>query len=119
MANLYGGPLRLAAGAKALDISPAWMSWVGQAPALELIERVGIEAIHAYDLGLATRFRAGLGLPPGNSAIVSVDLRDDASERLAAAGVMVAGRGGKVRFSFHLSTSEADVDRALDAVSTR
>ena len=117
MANLYGGPLRLAASAKALDISPAWMSWVGQAPALELIERVGIDAIHAHDLGLATRFRAGLGLPPGDSAIVSVDLRDDASERLAAARVMVAGRGGKVRFSFHLSTSEADVDRALEALA--
>ena len=116
MANLYGGPLRLAASAKALDISPAWMSWVGQAPALELIERVGIDAIHGHDLGLATRFRAGLGLEPGDSAIVSVDLRDDASERLAAAGVMVAGRGGRVRFSFHLSTSEADVDRALNAL---
>jgi hypothetical protein len=31
---------------------------------------------------------------------------------------MVAGRGGKVRFSFHLSTAEADVDHALDALFT-
>jgi selenocysteine lyase/cysteine desulfurase len=118
MENLYGGPLRLATTAKALDVSPAWMSWVGQAPALELIEAVGVEAIHASDVGLANRFLAGLEQPPGYSAIVSLDLRKDASERLAAAGVMVAGRGGKVRFSFHLSTSEADVDRALDALST-
>jgi selenocysteine lyase/cysteine desulfurase len=117
MANLYGGPLRLAESAKALDISPAWMSWVGQAPALELLERVGIDAIHEHDLALAARFRAGLGLEPGDSAIVSLELRDDAAERLAAAGVMVAGRGGRVRFSFHLSTSEADVDRALEALA--
>jgi selenocysteine lyase/cysteine desulfurase len=116
MANLYGGPLRLAATAKALDVSPAWMSWVGQAPALALLEDVGIDAIHAHDVGLATRFRAGLGLEPGDSAIVSLDLREDASERLEAAGVKVAGRGGKVRFSFHLANSEADVDRALEAL---
>jgi selenocysteine lyase/cysteine desulfurase len=117
MANLYGGPLRLAGGAKALDVSPAWMSWVAQAPALAVIESVGIEAIHAHDLGLARRFLEGLGRDGGASAIVSLELRDDAAERLAAAGVMVAGRGGKVRFSFHLSTSEADVDRALEALT--
>ena len=117
MANLYGGPLRLAETAKALDVSPAWMSWVGQAPALELLERVGIEAVHEHDLALATRFRAGLGLEPGDSAIVALELREDAAERLAAADVKVAGRGGRVRFSFHLSTSEADVDRALDALA--
>jgi selenocysteine lyase/cysteine desulfurase len=117
MENLYGGPLRLAGNAKALDVSPAWMSWVGQAPALALIESVGIEAVHANDVGLANRFLAGLGLPAGDSAIVSLDLRDDAAERLAAAGVMVAGRRGRVRFSFHLSTSEADVDRALEALA--
>jgi hypothetical protein len=31
--------------------------------------------------------------------------------------VKFAGRGGLTRFSFHLSTSEADVDRALEALS--
>ena len=117
MANLYGGPLRLADGAKALDISPAWMSWVGQAPALELIESVGLEAIHAHDVGLARRFTAGLGMEAGDSAIVSVALDEGAADRLAAAGVMAAGRGGRLRFSFHLSTTEADVDRALDVLA--
>jgi selenocysteine lyase/cysteine desulfurase len=119
MANVYGGPLRLADTAKQLDVSPAWMSWVGQAPALELIEAVGVEAIHAHDVGLARRFLAGLGREGGESAIVALQLREDAAERLAAAGVMMAGRGGRVRFSFHLSTSEADVDHALEALSPR
>jgi selenocysteine lyase/cysteine desulfurase len=117
MANLYGGPLRLAGSAKALDVSPAWMSWVGQAPALEVVEAVGVEAIHAHDVGLARRFAEGLGLPGGDSAIVSVALDEGAADRLAAGGVMAAGRGGRLRFSFHLSTTEADVDRALDVLS--
>ena len=117
MENLYGGPLRLADGAKALDVSPAWMSWVGQAPALELLEAVGIEAIHAHDVALARRFTDGLGLEAGASAIVSVALDEGAADRLEAAGVMAAGRGGRLRFSFHLSTTEADVDRALDVLA--
>jgi selenocysteine lyase/cysteine desulfurase len=117
METLYGGPLRVADGAKRFDVSPAWLSWVGQAPALDLIERLGVAAIHEHDLALANRFRAGLGLPPGGSAIVSLDLPADAARRLDAAGVKFAGRGGLTRFSFHLSTSEADVDRALDALA--
>ena len=119
MANLYGPPLRLADSAKALDISPAWMSWVGQAPALELLEAVGIEAVHRHDIALAARFRAGLGLEPGASAIVSVDLPLEAADRLAAARVRCAGRGGLTRFSFHLANTEADVDRALEVLSRR
>jgi selenocysteine lyase/cysteine desulfurase len=117
MENLYGGPLRLGAGAKALDVSPAWMSWVGQAPALELLEDVGIEAVHAHDTALAARLRAGLGLEPAASAIVSLDLPVQAADRLAAARVRCAGRGGLTRFSFHLANTEADVDRALDVLT--
>jgi selenocysteine lyase/cysteine desulfurase len=117
MANLYGPPLRLAETAKALDISPAWMSWVGQAPALELLEALGIERVHAHDVALADRFRAGLGMAAGDSAIVSLDLPVEAADRLAAARVRCAGRGGLTRFSFHVSTTEADVDRALEVLA--
>jgi selenocysteine lyase/cysteine desulfurase len=116
MQTLYGGPLRLAADARRLDVSPAWMSWVGAAPALRLIEEVGVEAIHAHDLRLANRFREVLGLPPGDSAIVSVDLDDAAEDRLRAGGVMCAGRGGRLRFSFHLYSNDADVERALSVL---
>jgi selenocysteine lyase/cysteine desulfurase len=115
--SYYGPPLRLASDARALDISPAWFSWVGTAPALDLIEQVGIDAIHAHDVGLANRFLAGLGLPTGDSAIVSVDL-PGAEERLAAAGVRAAVRDGRVRASFHLYTTEADVDLAVTALLT-
>jgi selenocysteine lyase/cysteine desulfurase len=118
-ATYYGAPLRLAADASRFDVSPAWLNWVAQAPALALLEQVGIEAIRAHDVALADRFRAGMGLPPGETPIVSLALeREDATERLRAAGVMAAGRGGGVRFSFHLYTTGADVDRALEVLTT-
>ncbi len=117
-ASYYGAPLRLAATRAASTLSPAWLNWVGAAAALALLEDVGIAAIHAHDLALAGRLRAGLGLPPDDSAIVSVGgLPEDAAARLEAAGVMAAGRGGALRLSCHLYTTDADVDRALAALS--
>jgi len=119
-ASYYGPPLRLAADARRFDLSPAWLSWVGGAPALELLADVGIDAIHAHDVRMADGLRAGLGLPAGDSAIVSVSgLPADAAERLAHAGVMAAGRGGALRLSCHLYTTERDVDRALEALTDR
>lgn len=118
-ASYYGGPLRLARDARRFDLSPAWLNWVGAAEALALLEHVGVPAIHAHDLRMAARLRTGLQLPPGDSAIVSVSgLPADATDRLQAAGVMAAGRGGALRLSCHLYTTERDVDRALDALAS-
>jgi selenocysteine lyase/cysteine desulfurase len=113
--SYFGPPLRLAASARRLDTSPAWFSWVGTKPALELVARIGVEAIHAHDVGLANRFRAGLGLPAGDSAIVSADV-PGARERLEAAGIVAAERGGRLRASWHVYNTEEDVDAALDAL---
>jgi selenocysteine lyase/cysteine desulfurase len=113
--SYYGPPLRLASSARRFDLSPAWFSWIGTEGALNLIEDIGIDAIHAHDVGLANRFLTGLGLPPGDSAIVSVDA-PDARDRLEAAGVQAALRDGRVRVSFHLYNTEADVDAALNAL---
>jgi selenocysteine lyase/cysteine desulfurase len=111
----YGGPLRLAPGARRFDVSPAWFAWVAQVPALELLLEVGIDAIHDWNVGLANRFRAGVGLPPGDSAIAAAPPGDATRERLDAAGVMYADHGDLLRFSFHLYTTEADVDAAVSA----
>jgi selenocysteine lyase/cysteine desulfurase len=110
-----GPPMQLAAGARRLDTSPAWFSWVGCRPALELVERIGVAAIHAHDVALANRFRAGLGLDPSDSAIVTADVAGGA-ERLERAGIVAAVRGGHLRASWHLYNTEADVDRALEAL---
>jgi len=115
--SYFGPPLRLAASARRLDLSPAWFSWVGTAPALEVIERVGLDAIHLHDVGLANRYRAGLGLAPADSAIVCADL-PGAAQRLADAGIVAAVRGGRLRTSWHLYNDERDVDRVLDVVAS-
>jgi selenocysteine lyase/cysteine desulfurase len=111
-ASYFGPPLRLAGDARRLDVSPAWFSWVGAEPALDLLEQIGIEAVHEHNLGLANAFRAGLGMSPGDSAIVMIDADADA-ERLAAVGVMAAVRGGRVRTSWHVYNTPADVERAV------
>lgn len=114
--SYYGPPLRLATDARRFDISPAWLNWVGAAPALELLAEIGVAAVRDYDVGLANRFLTGLGRPPGDSAIVTVDV-PGAQQRLAAAGVRAAVRDGRVRASFHLYSTVDDVDLALDALT--
>lgn len=96
-------------------MSPAWLCWVGAAVALEHLEAVGVASVHAHDVGLADSLRAGLGLPPGGSAIVAVDV-PGAAERLAAAGVTAAVRAGRARLSFHLYSTAEDVELALAAL---
>jgi selenocysteine lyase/cysteine desulfurase len=114
----YGGPLRLAADARRFDVSPAWPSWLGQRVALDVLAGAGIDAIHAHDVGLANRLRAGLGLPGGDSAIVSLAAPPDTAARLAAADVVASTRAGRLRLSCHLYNDEADVDRALDVLTS-
>ena len=111
--SYFGPPLRLADNARRLDISPAWYSWVATAPALEVLERIGIAAIHEHDLGLANRLRAGLGLEPGNSAIVSAEVPGGLA-KLARAGIIAAERNRRLRTSWHVYNDEDDVDRVLD-----
>jgi selenocysteine lyase/cysteine desulfurase len=114
-ASYYGTDMQLAANARRLDTSPAWFSWVGAVPALQLIERVGVERIHAHDVGLANRFRAGLGLEPSDSAIVTAEAGN--VERLEAAGIIAPVRAGRLRTSWHAYNTEADVDRVLDVLA--
>ncbi len=111
----YGLDATPFADARRFDQAPAWFTHVAAAPTLQLIEEIGVAVIHDHDLMLANRFRAGLGLAPAASAIVSADL-PGAEERLAAAGVRASARGGRVRLSFHVYNTPDDVDLALDAL---
>ena len=115
-ASYFGGPLRLATDARRLDTSPAWFMWVATAPALAVVEHIGVAAIHEHDLALANAFRAGLGLEPGDSAIVFCDI-EGAAERLERAGIRAAVRGGRLRTSWHIYNTAADVERALDVLA--
>jgi len=111
-ASYYGPPLRLARDARRFDLSPAWFPWIGTAPTLELLLEIGIDAIHEHNLGLANRFRNGLGLPAGDSAIVSAEL-PEAKERLRGTRVMAAARAGMLRTSWHVYNTDHDVDELL------
>ncbi|HEY6749236.1 MAG TPA: aminotransferase class V-fold PLP-dependent enzyme [Mycobacteriales bacterium] len=116
--SYYGLPLRLATDARRFDVSPGWFDWVGTATSLAVVESIGVQAVHAHDVALANRFRAGLGMAPGHSAIVSLD-RPGAAERFAQAGIVASVRAGSVRAAFHLYTTEADVDAAVAALTER
>ena len=115
--SIYGAPLRLAADARRFDLSPAWHSWIAAAPALELLTEVGSATLHAHALGLAERFRAAVDLPSGNSAIVLAVAGEQVPELMTAAGIYGSVRAGRLRLSFHVSTSEQDTDRAAEALA--
>lgn len=117
-ASYFGPPLRLAADARRLDTSPAWHAWVGAAPALALIEEIGVATIHEHDLRLANRFRAGLGLEAGDSAIVFVDA-PAADGHLEQAGIRAAVRNGRLRTSWHAYNTDEDVEQTLAALGKR
>ena len=117
--SIYSGPLRLASDARRFDVSPAWYSWVGQAPALDLLSEVGVDALHGHALGLANRFRAAVGVAPGDSAIVSLATPADVRPQLDRAGVVGSMRAGRLRLSFHVNNRPADADRAAEALVGR
>ncbi|MCX5196548.1 aminotransferase class V-fold PLP-dependent enzyme [Streptomyces sp. NBC_00249] len=118
----YGPMPELAAGARRFDESPAFLAYHAAEPALALLERIGIEAVHAHDTALAARYRAGLARlghepVPGDAPIVSVPGLQDRQPQLLDAGVATSARAGALRASFHLYNTEADVDRLLDVLS--
>lgn len=115
--SIYGGPLRLAENARRFDVSPAWHAWVGQAPALELLTEVGRAALHEHAVGLANRFRAAVGLPAGDSAIVSMKAASAAGQRLQRAEIVASTRAGRLRLAFHVNNTCDDADLAAEALA--
>jgi selenocysteine lyase/cysteine desulfurase len=113
---VYGMPLRLHPDARRFDLSPAWLAHVGAAVALPWLASLDRDAVRAHDVGLANRVRAGLDLPPGESAILSLR-RDGAADRLAAAGITASVRDGAARLGFHLHNTDADADAVLEALA--
>jgi selenocysteine lyase/cysteine desulfurase len=98
--------------------------WAGEDPwgscyGGPLLLAAGIDRIHRHDLRLANRLRAGLGLPPGDSAIVvaGVERPHAVAHGLAAAGIVASVRAGALRLSCHLYNDDADIDRTLDVLA--
>lgn len=119
----YGPMPQLAYGARRFDESPTFLAYHAAEASLALLERIGVEAVHAHDTALAARYRAGLARlghepVPGESAIVSVPgLADRQPALLAHAASPPPPAAGALRASFHLYATEADVDRLLGALA--
>ncbi len=117
--GVYGLPLRLADGARGLDLSPVWFAQVGAAASTGWLAGLDLARVRDHCAGLADTVLAELGRPPAGSAIVSLDLTADQAGRLGRAGVVSSLRAGRTRLSFHLYNTEDDVDRVLGALATR
>ena len=117
--GVYGLPLRLADGARGLDLSPVWFAQLGAAVATSWFAGLDLAAVRAHCVGLADMVLDGLGHPPRGSAIVSLDLTPDQAKRLVDAGVVGSLRAGRTRLSCHLYNTTEDVELVLDAVATR
>ena len=116
--SCYGPSMRLADDARRLDVSPAWLAWVGAVPALELFHGLPTGLARDHGARLADDLRARLDLAPERRPVVALDDADGAlAARLADAGCRVAGRAGRVRIAFHLWNDEADVERAASALT--
>lgn len=113
--SIYGMPLRLAKNARRLDLSPGWLAWVGTAPALALLNDIGIEKIHNHNLGLANALLAELDMPPGDSAILSFE-SENGFEQGRLSGLSTAYRAGRLRVGFHLYNTEDDVAKVAAAL---
>ncbi len=113
--SIYGSPLRLAHTARRLDESPAWFSWLGCATALELIERLPLEQVHAHDVRLASLFLERVLGTEATSAIVTIP-GDGVADALEAANIAVSRRAGGTRLSFHFYNTEEHALQAADVV---
>jgi len=137
--SCYGPSMSLARDARRFDVSPAWLSWVGAVPALEVMSMVPTELIHDHNVTLADALRARLapvavdrpvvsGGAPIGSAVASlataspiVSLSDPTGEvawRLAERRVTVASRAGRVRIAFHIWNTPEDLDLVAAALNS-
>jgi selenocysteine lyase/cysteine desulfurase len=116
--RFVGGPLDLADGAAAFDVSVAWLPWVGAAVSLGLLRDWSAEGRLEAPRRRAEDLAARLGVPWYGSSIVCAPIgdADGAARAIEASGVKVGFRVGSVRLSTHVYTTEADVERAVEAI---
>lgn len=112
--SIYGLPLRLADDARRYDLSPAWFSWVGSVPSLEMIADEGVDRIHRNNLSLAGLTRDQLSLPHSESAIATIPLTDTST--LSHVGIRASIRSSAVRVGFHLYNDTTDVEALVEVV---
>lgn len=115
--SVYGLGVGLAPDARRLDVSPAWLAWVGTASSLDVIATVPAQVRRRHGSDLADELRVMLGLEPtGRPVVTLADVDGGLHQRLASAGCASAARAGRVRLGFHLWNDRTDVALAAGAV---
>ncbi|MBC7590313.1 MAG: aminotransferase class V-fold PLP-dependent enzyme [Salinibacterium sp.] len=115
--SCYGPAMALASTARRFDVSPAWQAWIGAEQSLALFDSLDIAQVWSLTSGLGDALCEGLGIPEQHQAIVSwPDASGDDLRKLIAAGIRASGRAGRLRASFHLWNTQADVDAVLAAL---
>jgi len=121
--SCYGPSMHLAHDARRFDVSPAWLSWVGAVPALEVMGMVPTALIGGHNIALADDLRIRTGRPAVGRPVVSLtDPTGEIAARLAERGAIVSSRAGLVRIAFHIWNTPGDVDlvaEVLNSVTTR
>jgi selenocysteine lyase/cysteine desulfurase len=115
--SCYGPAMHLAEDARRFDVSPAWQAWVGAEQSITLFASLDMPSIWAYASGLGDQLCDALGIPQQHQAIVTwADPDKTELDRLIAAGIRASGRAGRLRASFHLWNTEADVSAVSAAL---
>jgi selenocysteine lyase/cysteine desulfurase len=114
----FGGPLSLSSTAARFDVSRAWLPWLGASESLRLLASWRETGLFAGVRGLADRLAAGTGVPKPGSSLVCVPIHDGERARvaLAEAGIKASVRGTSIRFAPHVYNTEAEIDRAIEAI---
>lgn len=117
--RFFGGPLTLPDDARRLDVSLAWLPWVGAVESLRLLEAWAPTGAFEAALDLARELAGLLDVAWGGASLVCapIDDADAARAALTAAGVRAAVRGTAIRFSTHVYTSRSDIERAAAAIA--
>ncbi|MFM9877311.1 MAG: aminotransferase class V-fold PLP-dependent enzyme [Rhodoglobus sp.] len=115
--STYGPEMHLAHDVRRFDVSPAWQAWVGAEQSLALFAGLDIGEVWQLTAGLGDSLCDELGIPQQHQAIVTwPDESGRDLSKLVASGVRASGRAGRLRASFHLWNTSADVDAVVRAL---
>lgn len=115
--SCYGPSMNLAANARRFDVSPAWQAWIGAEQSIALFASLDIGEVWQRTSQLGDSLCVALGIPEQHQAIVSwPDASAEHLGKLGRAGIRASGRAGRVRASFHLWNTEADVEAVVAAL---
>jgi cysteine sulfinate desulfinase/cysteine desulfurase-like protein len=75
-----------------------------------------LDALHAASAATGARVLLDTTQATGDSAIVSLAAHGAAADAMAAARITGSARAGRLRLSFHVSTSDEDADLAANVL---